>query len=82
MASATLLLPARSRFAGQPLPAAFAKALAQADRQGGGVGEREQLRRHFQLIPDHWPIAALTRQLDAGDAAQSSQSRNPDGLEQ
>jgi hypothetical protein len=72
MASATLLLPARSRFAGQPLPAAFAKALAQADRQGGGVGEREQLRRHFQLIPDHWPIAALTRQLDAGDAAQSS----------
>ncbi len=71
MASATLLLPARSRFAG-PLPGEFAKALAQADRQGGGAGEREQLRRHFQLIPDHWPIAALTRQLDAGDAAQSS----------
>jgi hypothetical protein len=72
MASATLLLPARSRFAGQPLPAAFAKALAQADRQSGGAGEREQLRRHFRLIPDHWPVAALTRQLDAGDAAQSS----------
>jgi hypothetical protein len=72
MASATLLLPARSRFADRPLPAAFAKALAQADRQSGGAGEREQLRRHFQLIPDHWPLAALTRQLDAGDAAQSS----------
>lgn len=72
MASATLLLPARSRFAGRPLPAAFAKALAQADRQSGGAGEREQLSRHFQLIPDHWPVAALTRQLDAGDAAQSS----------
>ena len=72
MASATLLLPARSRFAGRPLPAAFAKALAQGDRQSGAAGEREQLSRHFQLIPDHWPVAALTRQLDAGDAAQSS----------
>lgn len=72
MASATLLLPARSRFAGRPLPAPFAKALAQADHQNGAAGEREQLSRHFQLIPDHWPIAALTRQLDAGDAAQSS----------
>jgi hypothetical protein len=72
MASATLLLPERSRFAGRPLPAAFVKALAQADRESSGAGEPEQLRRHFQLIPDHWPVAALTRQLDAGDAAQSS----------
>ncbi len=72
MASATLLLPARSRFADRPLPAAFSKALAQADRHSGAAGESEQLRRHFQLIPDHWPVAALTRQLDAGDAAQSS----------
>ena len=72
MASATLLLPARSRFAGRPLPAAFAKALAQADRESSGAGEPEQLRRHFQLIPDHWPVAALTRQLDASDAAQAS----------
>ncbi len=72
MASATLLLPERSRFAGRPLLAGFAKALAQADRESSGAGEPEQLRRHFQLIPDHWPVAALTRQLDAGDAAQSS----------
>ena len=72
MASATLLLPERSRFAGRPLPAAFAKALTQADRESLGAGQSEQLRRHFQLIPDHWPVAALTRQLDAGDAAQSS----------
>lgn len=68
MPSATLLLPARTRFAGQPLPGPFAKALAQAERNQGGDGERAQLRRHFQLIPDHWPVAALTRQLDAGDA--------------
>ena len=72
MDSATLLLPARSRFAGQPLPATLAKALAQADREAGDAGEPAQLRRHFQLIPDHWPVAALTRQRDAGDAAQSS----------
>lgn len=72
MASATLLLASRTRFAGQALPAAFAKALAQADRSQGDAGDRAQLRRHFQLIPDHWPIAALTRQHDAGDAAQAS----------
>ena len=72
MASATLLLPARSRFAGQPLPATLGKALARSDPGHGEAGERAQLRRHFQLIPDHWPIAALTRQLDAGDAAQAA----------
>jgi hypothetical protein len=68
MASATLLLPARARFAGQALPAALARELARADRESGETGARAQLRRHFQLIPDHWPVAALTRQLDAGDA--------------
>ena len=72
MASATLLLASRMRFAGQPLPAAFAKVLAQADYSSVDAGERAQLRRHFQLIPDHWPVAALTRQHDAGDAAHSS----------
>lgn len=72
MASATLLLASRTRFAGQPLPAAFAKVLAQADYSSVDAGERAQLRRHFQLIPDHWPVAALTRQQDAGDATHSS----------
>lgn len=72
MASATLLLPARSRFAGQPLPVALARALARGDRSHGDDGERAQLRRHFQLIPDHWPVAALTRQLDARDAAEAT----------
>lgn len=71
MASATLLLASRSRFAGQPLPAALATALAKADRSAGDAGEREQLRRHFQLVPDHWPVAALTRQLDARDASHA-----------
>lgn len=68
MAAATLLLPATARLAG-PLDAAAGKVLAQAERTQGQAGEAAQLRRHFQLIPDHWPVAALTRQLDAGDAA-------------
>lgn len=72
MASATLLLPLRARFAGQPLPAMLGRALARADLVQGATGEPAQLRRHFQLIPDHWPIAALTRQFDAGDAAQAA----------
>ena len=72
MASATLLLPLVYRYAGQALPPALAKALARADRESGEAGERAQLRRHFQIIPDHWPVAALTRQLDAGDASHAS----------
>ena len=72
MASATLLLAARSRYAGQALPALLAKSLARSDRQAAAPGERAQLRRHFQLVPDHWPVAALTRQFDAGDAGQST----------
>lgn len=68
MATATLLLPARNRLAGKRLPADVAKALGRADHRLLEAGERAQLRRHFQIVPDHWPVAALTRQLDAGDA--------------
>lgn len=72
MASVTLLLTSRSRFAGQPLPPVLARALSRADRSSDDSGERAQLRRHFELIPDHWPVAALTRQLDARDAAEAT----------
>ncbi|MFT3757034.1 MAG: phosphoglycerate mutase [Pseudoxanthomonas sp.] len=68
MPGATLLLPAAARLIGQGLPAGVAKALGKADREKCPAGEAAQLRRHFQLIPDHWPVAALTRALDAGDA--------------
>jgi len=68
MASATLLLPARAQLAGT-LSVEAGRALARADRVSAEPGERAQLRRHFQLVPDHWPVAALTRQLDARDAA-------------
>lgn len=68
MASATLLLPARGRLAGPALPPDVAAALGRADHSTQEAGEQAQLRRHFQLVPDHWPVAALTRQLDAGDS--------------
>lgn len=72
MATATLLLPARSRFPAAALPGDVARALGRADRQRLEEGERTQLRRHFTLTPDHWPVAALTRQLDVGDAEGAS----------
>ncbi|MCF7749761.1 hypothetical protein KQ945_03300 [Bacillus subtilis subsp. subtilis] len=71
MATATLLLPARSRFAAAPLPDDVAKALGRAQRSSVTGGERAQLQRHFQLQPAHWPVAALTRQLDVGDAGDA-----------
>ncbi len=72
-AKATLLLPARSRFPGGSLPARVASALGRADRSTGDAGESAQLRRHFQALPEDWSAAALTRQVDAGDAAGSLQ---------
>lgn len=72
MATATLLLPARSRFAAAALPDDVARALGRAEQELHGAGEREQLRRHFNVSPPLWPVAALTRQLDVGDAAGAS----------
>lgn len=68
MATITLLLPERTRLPGA-LPAATGGVLARADRETGEAGSRAQLRRHFRLVPDHGPVAALTRLIDAGDAA-------------
>lgn len=73
MARATFLLPAAARLGGQRVGEDVARALGRAERsQAGGDGRRAQLRRHFRLTPDHWPMAALTRQMDAGDAAGSA----------
>ena len=69
-ATATFLLPGRARLAGQPLPDPVARALGRADvLPPGEPGERAQLLRHFDLLPRGWPVAALTRALDGGDAA-------------
>jgi hypothetical protein len=65
-ATATLLLPERSRLAGQRLPEPLARWLARAD-----VAQHEgtPLARVFDVLPRGWPAAALTRQRDVGDAA-------------
>ncbi|KAB7768182.1 hypothetical protein [Xanthomonas maliensis] len=68
MTTATLLLPEKRRLPGTLVDATVARALARADGQVAVGGEVEQLQRHFALTPRHWPVAALTRQLDAGDA--------------
>jgi hypothetical protein len=68
MTAIALLLPARRRLGGV-VPAQAADALGRADRHTAAAGGLAQLRRHYRLLPDHWPAAALTRQADAGDAA-------------
>lgn len=69
MATATLLLPARTRFTGQSIPEWLARVLGRADAVAmSEAGERAQLSRHFELLPRGWPVAALTRSCDAGDA--------------
>lgn len=70
MATATLLLPARSRFAAAPLPGEVAAALGRSNRDSVEPGDVAQLQRHFSLTPASWPVAALTRQLDVGDAGE------------
>jgi hypothetical protein len=73
MTRATFLLPAAERFGQQRLGDAAARALGRADRVATGEGgRRAQVLRHFELIPRHWPIAALARRHDAGDAADAA----------
>jgi hypothetical protein len=70
MATATtLFLPERSRFATQRLPPELAQWLARADR---AEGSRSQLSRMFDVLPRGWPVAAATRQREAGDAANAA----------
>ncbi len=69
MVRLTLLLPARERYRGQPLPPELGRLLGRADRASDAVaGTKAQLQRHFDVIPRHCPEAPITRQLDAHDA--------------
>ncbi len=72
MPQLSLLLPARSRFRGQPLPPGLARMLARADRSTTAAGLKAQLQRHFDVIPRHCPEAPITRQLDARDAIHNA----------
>ena len=66
MAKLTLLMPSGVRFTGMVMPEPLAKALGRADQRSGQSGEQAQLSRHFKLLPNRWPPAALTRMADAG----------------
>lgn len=73
MAAVTFLLPNAGAFGAQRLRGPAAGALGRADAlPPGRAGRQAQLRRHFELDPGSWPIAALSRQADAGDAAGSA----------
>lgn len=66
MGTATLLLPPRARFGGQRLSPSTARWLGRAG-QDSPAGD--PLARVFDILPRGWPVAAVTRQRDAGDAA-------------
>lgn len=68
----TLLLPARSRFGGQRLSASAGTWFARADQS---APDNEVIQRQFDILPRGWPVAAVTRQRDAGDASGSAWMR-------
>jgi hypothetical protein len=68
MARACFVLPPRSRFAGEALPRSIAQALGRADRTVGDT----RIQALFDVLPRGWPAAAVTRQVDAGDAAHAT----------
>lgn len=70
MSRAVFLLPAWSGFGRQRLAPELAKTLGRADAPSRQPeGRTAQLSRHFSSVPAHWAPAALTRQVDVGDAA-------------
>ncbi len=66
MARAVLLLPPLARVFGASLPAESARALGRSDRFDGEPGRAMQLRRHFALLPNRWPEAAMSRLAEPG----------------
>ena len=71
MAQATLLLPAASAFwrttaGGLPPRSRLVVAIAMYRLRRAA---RRSCCATFELLPNHWPLAALTRQADVGDAA-------------
>ncbi len=65
-----ILLPEKRRFAGQAFSSAFKKLSKKMQVKNPlAIGEIAQLKRHFHLTPDGWPLAALCREAEFGDAA-------------
>lgn len=70
-AEVVLLLPENRRFAGQDFSPAFGAKARRFKQDMRIAGETAQLQRHFQCLPASWPMAALCRQADSGDAGNS-----------
>ena len=64
-----LLLRPLASLEGAAAQPALARLLGRADRQQEAPGWRPQLGRAFSLLPAGLPVAALTRSIDAADAA-------------
>src|SRR5690606_34937557 len=72
-ATTTFLLPAAARLGRQRLSGRNAALLGRGRRGSDGeAGRRAQLLRHFPLHASGWPIAALARQAEVGDAADAA----------
>lgn len=64
-----LLLPEKRRFAGQLPSAQFVRFGRRFSTEEFEPGETAQLKRHFHCRPEtDWPVAALCRQNERGDA--------------
>ena len=68
-AVATLLLPPRARFGAQRVSEPTAKAFGRADRVDVTGTQRSRV---LDILPRGWPLAAVTRQRDAGDAMNAA----------
>jgi len=68
LSTATFLLPAAARFGAQRWQPDITNAFGRADAGRQDAGRRAQLARHVDLPAGTWPLAALSRQVDAGDA--------------
>lgn len=67
--SATILLPGRDRLDGQPVPSDLGRWLARGDRGAFDGPAGAQL---FDVLPRGWPVAAVSRARDVGDAPGAS----------
>ncbi|MDO4709919.1 MAG: phosphoglycerate mutase [Pseudomonadota bacterium] len=69
----SFLLPRAKVFGAQRWDAALMKRLGQGDASHVAAGRMAQLARHFKLPGDAaiWPLAALSRQAQAGDAGDA-----------
>jgi hypothetical protein len=70
-AKRVLLLPEKRRFTGSVFSPEFRTKARRFKTAVQTPGESAQLQRYFQCLPASWPMAALNRQSESGDAGNS-----------